>query len=505
MTEPFSYSREMDEVGECMKAALYIRVSTDEQAKEGYSIPAQRERLLAYAHSQGWAISDEYVDEGRSGKDILRPQLQRLLTDLPSNKFDVVLVYRLDRLTRSVLDLYSLLQKFDAFQVTFKSATEVYDTTTAMGRLFITLVAALAQWERENLGERTRLGKEQKVKQGKRAGGRPPFGYQLEQGNLVVHRGEAEVVRQIFHLYLSCQNMNTVAEKLFQLGIVTRLNKPFSVKTIRDLLRNPVYAGMLRYNYTRKQRVAGASQTHKPMIAPHEEWIEIPDALPAIIAPSEFELVQQLLNTQSKKKPRHISSTYLFSGLVICPNCNNTLLGKTNNGRKYYHCSYSKPGACHRFSMREDTLEELFVQKLHTLLQHVTVRIHPTGQESIWSEPTEVIIERELHQLQQKKQRLHDLYLGAFIRLEEVSVQQQQIENRENELRRIIHEKEHTAGNQPTKDELAYTLVDLPPLWKELNEQDKKKIIHILVERIHVSKDSSKKSDGSITSIWFHQ
>ncbi|MGC5324998.1 recombinase family protein [Brevibacillus sp. SYSU BS000544] len=489
-----------------MKAALYIRVSTDEQAKEGYSIPAQRERLLAYAHSQGWAISDEYVDEGRSGKDIQRPQLQRLLTDLPSNKFDVVLVYRLDRLTRSVLDLYSLLQEFDAFQVTFKSATEVYDTTTAMGRLFITLVAALAQWERENLGERTRLGKEQKVKQGKRAGGRPPFGYQLEQGNLVVHHAEAEIVRLIFHLYLTCQNMNTVADKLFEQGIVTRSKKPFSVKTIRDLLRNPVYSGLLRYNYTRKQQVSGASQTHKLVIAPPEEWIEVPAALPAIITPSEFDSVQQLLITQSRKKPRHISSTYLFSGLVICPNCNHTLLGKTSNQRKYYHCSYTKPGACHRFSMREDALEDLFVQKLHSLLQHVTVRIHLTGQESIWSEPVDTSIERELHQLQQKKQRLHDLYLGAFIHLEELSIQQQMIENRENELRQIIQEREQTVGSSlPTTDELAQALVDLPNVWMKLNELEKKKIVHILVERIHVSKDCSKKNECSITSIWFRQ
>ncbi|MGF9826753.1 recombinase family protein, partial [Brevibacillus agri] len=132
-----------------MRTAVYMRVSTEDQAREGFSIPAQREKLLAYVHSQGWEVAAIYADEGISAKDTNRPALKRLLRDIREGNIDVVLVYRLDRLTRSVLDLYRLLQEFEKYDVRFKSCTEVYDTTTAIGRLFITLVAALAQWERE--------------------------------------------------------------------------------------------------------------------------------------------------------------------------------------------------------------------------------------------------------------------------------------------------------------------------------------------------------------------
>ncbi|GAE32406.1 recombinase family protein [Halalkalibacter hemicellulosilyticus] len=170
-----------------MKTAVYVRVSTEEQVKEGYSISAQKERLDAYIKSQGWELVSYYVDEGVSAKDTNRPELQRMLKNIEEGFIDVVLVYRLDRLTRSVLDLYQLLESFEKNGCHFKSATEVYDTTTAIGRLFITLVAALAQWERENLGERVRMGMTQKVREGEWHGSTPPYGYQLDNGSLVIN------------------------------------------------------------------------------------------------------------------------------------------------------------------------------------------------------------------------------------------------------------------------------------------------------------------------------
>jgi site-specific DNA recombinase len=169
-----------------MKVAAYIRVSTEEQVKEGYSISAQKHRLEAYAISQGWEVVQFYVDEGISAKDLNRPELQRMIKNLEEGVFDCVLVYRLDRLTRSVLDLYKLLNIFEKHNIKFKSATEVYDTTTAMGRMFITIVAALAQWERENLGERVRMGMQEKARGGKWVINVPPFGYERVEDGLEI-------------------------------------------------------------------------------------------------------------------------------------------------------------------------------------------------------------------------------------------------------------------------------------------------------------------------------
>ena len=142
-----------------MRVALYIRVSTEDQAREGYSIQAQKNKLEAYCVSQGWDVVGFYIDDGYSAKDLDRPEMKRMLKHIEQGLIDCVLVYRLDRLTRSVLDLYKLLEIFEQHNCKFKSATEVYDTTTAMGRMFITIVAAMAQWERENLIDDSELKK----------------------------------------------------------------------------------------------------------------------------------------------------------------------------------------------------------------------------------------------------------------------------------------------------------------------------------------------------------
>ncbi|HYF76780.1 MAG TPA: recombinase family protein, partial [Symbiobacteriaceae bacterium] len=158
---------------ENLVARAYIRVSTDEQAQAGFSLMAQRERLEQFASSQGWTLAQVYEDDGYSAKDTNRPALRRMLRDAQPG--DIILTYKLDRLTRSVMDLYELMKIFDQRGLKFKSATEEFNTTTSHGRLMITLVAVLAQWERETIAERVKMGRQKKAATGEWPGGPIPF------------------------------------------------------------------------------------------------------------------------------------------------------------------------------------------------------------------------------------------------------------------------------------------------------------------------------------------
>src|SRR5690554_6076229 len=175
-----------------MKARIYIRVSTEDQAKEGFSLSAQEEKCKQFIEFNDWTYDGVYKDDGFSGKDLKRPAIQQLLRDIKQREFDALVVYRLDRLTRSVVDLHYLLDLFDKHKVMFKSATEPYETTSAIGRLFVSIVGSLAQWERENMIERVKVAMEKRALEGKRNGANPPYGYKLVDGQLIPHPEEAK-------------------------------------------------------------------------------------------------------------------------------------------------------------------------------------------------------------------------------------------------------------------------------------------------------------------------
>lgn len=316
-----------------MRVAIYVRVSTDEQAKEGFSIPAQRERLRAFCESQGWEIVQEYIEEGWSAKDLDRPQMQRLLKDIKKGNIDIVLVYRLDRLTRSVLDLYLLLQTFEKYNVAFRSATEVYDTSTAMGRLFITLVAALAQWERENLAERVKFGIEQMIDEGKKPGGHSPYGYKFDKDfNCTIIEDEANVVRMIYRMYCDGYGYRSIADRLNELGVKPRIAKEWNHNSVRDILTNDIYIGTYRWG-------------NKVVLNNH----------PPIISESLFRKAQK--EREKRKVDRTRVGKFLLTGLLYCGNCDGHKMQGSFDKREqktYYRCL-----KCNRITNEKNILEPL--------------------------------------------------------------------------------------------------------------------------------------------------
>lgn len=316
---------------ENLVARAYIRVSTDEQAQQGYSLAAQRERLEQFAKSQGWTVAKVYEDDGYSAKDTNRPALQQMLKD--AQKGEVILVYKLDRLTRSVMDLYHLMKTFDTRGLLFKSATEEFNTTTSHGRLMITLVAVLAQWERETIAERTKMGRQKKATTGEWPGGPIPFGYKGEPGlvkgsrtlyKLVPDPERAHIVQQIFERYLGGQGVRGIALWLSrELCIPAAAGGVWRPVTLVRLLTNPVYCG----------DVVSGRRTEGPEIrvkGNHE----------ALVPRDVFERVQEMFERRKGMAPRQATGKYPLAGVAKCGVCGGPIsaLFMRREGTYYYRC-----------------------------------------------------------------------------------------------------------------------------------------------------------------------
>lgn len=244
------------------RCAIYTRVSTDQGLeKEFNSLDAQREASEAYIRSQaheGWiCIKQAYDDGGYSGGSMERPALQSLLEDVKAKKLDVIVVYKVDRLTRSLADFAKLVELFDANNVSFVSVTQSFNTTNSMGRLTLNVLLSFAQFEREVTGERIRDKFAASKKKGIFMGGNVPLGYRLGNRRLIVDPDEAETVRLIFNQYLQTKSLPKLAVRLAELGIVSRKRVlkgmpigglPFRTGALSHLLSNRIYVGDVRHH-----------------------------------------------------------------------------------------------------------------------------------------------------------------------------------------------------------------------------------------------------------------
>ena len=230
------------------RCAVYTRKSSEEGLDmEFNSLDAQREACEAYIASQkpeGWVLHDgNYDDGGVSGGTLDRPALKTLITDIESGRIDVVVVYKIDRLSRSLMDFAKLVDVFDAHNVTFVSVTQSFNTTTSMGRLTLNILLSFAQFEREVIGERIRDKFAASRKKGMWMGGRPPLGYDVRERKLVVNQIEAATVRAIFERFLTVGSATILARTLAAEGVTTKRGKPVNKGYLYKLLINQVYIG----------------------------------------------------------------------------------------------------------------------------------------------------------------------------------------------------------------------------------------------------------------------
>jgi len=235
-----------------LRCAIYTRKSTEDGLEQEFNtLDAQREACEAYITSQrseGWvAVREHYDDGGFSGGTLERPALRQMLADIEDGLVDVIVVYKIDRLSRSLMDFARLVEIFDRNQVTFVSVTQSFNTTTSMGRLTLNILLSFAQFEREVTGERIRDKIAASRRKGMWMGGSVPFGYVLQDRKLVPHDTEAPIVKAAFERYVDLGSSTLLARELQAKGVTTKAGNPPNSQFVIRMLQNPVYAGMARH------------------------------------------------------------------------------------------------------------------------------------------------------------------------------------------------------------------------------------------------------------------
>jgi len=316
--------------------AIYTRKSTSEGLDQDFtSLDAQRESAVSYINSQkneGWiALDDKYDDGGYTGANIDRPALQKLIEDIKAGKISCVVVYKVDRLSRSLIDFAQLLELFEDYKVAFVSVTQQFNTNTSMGRLTLNILLSFAQFEREIISERTKDKMGAARKKGKWLGGKPPLGYDhnKEVGKLVVNPVEAELIKKIYALYLQGYSLRLLARELNEKGFrsksytnqsgKTRGGQPFMKNSLNSIIQNPLYIGKVSY----------AGEFYQGQ----QE---------AIIDEDTYNRAQELLkkNRSYKELTRGNKVVTTLTSLLFCKHCNRPMFGTHTSKKEKIHYRY---------------------------------------------------------------------------------------------------------------------------------------------------------------------
>jgi site-specific DNA recombinase len=300
-------------------ARKYRRVSTDEQANTGFSLDAQAAKLADFCDRRGYTPAGDYCDDGYSAKTLQRPAIQRLLREATAG--DIIVVYKLDRLTRSAKDLEYLLELSEKREIYVQSATEDIETATPAGRLFVRMLVQFAQFERETIAERSSMGRKQQARSGRFSGSVAPFGYRLvDSGEVkrgrVMKRLERDpltshVVPMIFERYLGGYGARSIAVWLNdELNVRTVEDKRFSAVAVSFILRNPSYVGESVVRKRKKAVVERYEATHEPLIDKET-----------------FDAVQRLFDVRAKLPPRVATGMFPLAGIAYCGVCGGKLAG----------------------------------------------------------------------------------------------------------------------------------------------------------------------------------
>ena len=480
------------------RCAIYTRKSTEEGLDQEFnSLDAQRESGEAYIASmkhEGWVcLPTRYDDGGFTGGNMDRPAVQRLMEDIEAGKVDCVVVYKVDRLSRSLLDFARMMETFDRHQVSFVSVTQQFNTTSSMGRLTLNILLSFAQFEREIISERTRDKMAAARRKGKYVGGAPILGYDIDRDRscLEVNEPEAARVRQIFDLYLEQQSLIPTIAELDRRGWVTkrwttkkgkqRGGRPFNKNNLYGLLTNATYTGKIRY---KDEVYEGQHQ--------------------AIIDPKTFEQVQRLLRLNHRTGGARVRNKFgaLLKGLLHCVPCDcgmtHSFTTKSKSKRyRYYVCINAQKRGWHNCPTRSipaAEIEKFVVEQVKAvagnprMVTDTLAQVRRQAEESLRRlEDEREGIARDLIKTNAEIRKVAleaataDDESPASRRLADL---QERVQSGERRLTEIREESLRLRAGLIGERDVAKALGEFDTLWQSLSPREQARVLHLLIERV---------------------
>ncbi|MDK0562276.1 recombinase family protein [Clostridium perfringens] len=492
--------------------AIYCRVSTEEQSENGYSIDEQERLLEEWCKKMGYVIYKCYSDRGISGKNIKdRPALKELLSDAKAGKFDMVISWKINRVSRKLEDVLKIVNLLEKNNITFKSYSEPFETDTPAGRMQFQMMALIGEFERGTIAQNVKMGMIAKEKSGNWCGGRV-LGYDLVPNNspeeekkgknkLKINEKEAEIVRFIFNEYSKGKGYKAITNQINKLGYKTKKGNDFSVGSIRDILTNPVYIGEIRYNVRQNW-----SEKRRRNINPNP--IRVKGKHEAIIDRELWDKVQLILESKKGKPSRIYDGEYPLTGILRCPKCGagmvisrttNTLADGSKKRIAYYCCGNWKnkgTSVCNSNTIRVDKANEYVFKKIEELVSNeamikaVVKNINKERKDKV--KPAKRLlgdIDKELEKLDKRKRKIFEAYEDDILTKEEFQTRKNEL----NEKIRILEEEKKPLLNtisEEVSEEIPYEFIKdiLMNFSKILNSsvsrEQQKKLLHMIISEI---------------------
>jgi len=461
--------------------AIWIRVSTDDQAK-GESPEHHEKRARYYAESKGWKIKEVYHLEAVSGKSVMQhPETQRMLSHIKSGHITGLIFSKLARLARNTKELLDFSEIFREYNADLISLQESIDTSTPAGRLFYTMIAAMAQWEREEIAERIAASVPIRAKLGKRLGGQASFGYRWDGNKLIPYKSEAPVRRLLYEVFLEQRRKKTTARILNEKGYRTRNGSKFTDTTIDRLLKDSTAKGQYKLNYTKS-----SGDNKKWLLKPESEWV-FQDVEP-IVSEDLWNQCNAILEEQEKKNKRPAKkAVHLFTGFVFC-GC----------GSKMYVPSNSPKYTCYECRNKIGTadLDEIFHHQLKTFFfSPADIVSYLDKADHLIKAKEELLkaLNEEQSKVQREMDKIYRLYMDDQITPEGFGKTYKPLEGRlkqiEDQIPELQGEIDFLKIQYLSSDQILNEAKDLYSSWPELTQDEKHQVIENITERIIIGQD----------------